>query len=156
MAQFASSGKKSYKKDLGALMMAYGNIYVAQVAMGANPNQLVKALKEAQEYPGPSVIIAYSPCISHGIKKGMAYVQEEMKDAVNAGYWHLYRYNPLNEQPFSLDSKEPTVDFEDFLKGEVRYDSLYRSFPENADKFFEMGKEAAKKKFEKFTHMNDM
>ena len=156
VAQFASSGKKSYKKDLGALMMAYGNIYVAQVAMGANPNQLVKALKEAQEYPGPSVIIAYSPCISHGIKKGMAYVQEEMKDAVNAGYWHLYRYNPLNEQPFSLDSKEPTVDFEDFLKGEVRYDSLYRSFPENADKFFEMGKEAAKKKYEKFTHMNDM
>lgn len=155
VAQFCSSGKKSYKKDLGSLMMAYGNVYVAQVAMGANPNQLIKALKEAQEYPGPSVVVAYTPCISHGIKKGMAYVQEEMKDAVEAGYWHLYRYNPLNEKPFTLDSAKPSVPFEDFLKGEVRYASLYKTFPENAEKYFELGKKAADKKYNKYSDMAD-
>ena len=153
VAAFASSGKKSFKKNLGELMMTYGNVYVAQVAMGADPNHLIKVLKEAQEYKGPSVIIAYTPCIAHGIKKGMGCTQEEMKDAVKAGYWHLYRYNPEKEKPFSLDSKEPTVEFEEFLKGEVRYESLYRTFPENAKELFEKGSKHAKEKHKKYLDM---
>ncbi len=115
VAQFAASGKKTDKKDLGSLFMTYGNIYVAQVAMGANPNQLVRVLKEAEAYPGPSLVIAYAPCISHGIVKGMAYAQPEAKLAVESGYWVLYHYNPLyrkqGKNPFVLDSKEPSVPF---------------------------------------------
>ncbi|MCQ2172321.1 MAG: pyruvate:ferredoxin (flavodoxin) oxidoreductase [Bacteroidales bacterium] len=148
VAKFASSGKKSKKKDIGSILMTYGNVYVAQVAMGANPAQLVKAIKEAEEYDGPSVIIAYTPCSSHGICAGMQKVQDEMKRAVDAGYWTLYRYDPRLEHPFQLDSKEPTMPYEDFLDGEVRYNSLKRTFPENAEKLFSQASEDAAKRYD--------
>ena len=153
VAGFAAAGKKSSKKNLGELMMTYENVYVAQVAMGADPNHLIKVLKEAQEYKGPSVIVAYTPCIAHGIKKGMDKTQEEMKDAVKSGYWHLYRYNPDKDKPFTLDSKEPTIEFEDFLRGEVRYESLYRTFPDNAKELFQKGKEISIRKYKKYKEM---
>ncbi len=150
-AQFQSSGKKTSKKDLGRQLMAYGNVYVAQVAMGADPAQLIRALLEADSYPGPAVVIAYAPCISHGIKAGMANVQQEMRRAVEAGYWHLYRYNPLKrEKPFTLDSKEPSMPFKDFLKGEVRYASLELTFPENAKTLFARAEQEAKEKYEMY------
>jgi pyruvate-ferredoxin/flavodoxin oxidoreductase len=153
-AQFASSGKKSGKKDLGAQMMAYGNVYVAQVAMGADPTQLIKALIEADNHPGPSIVIGFTPCIAHGIKIGMGEIQEEMKRAVQAGYWHLYRYNPENkEQPFSLDSKEPTMPFHDFLRGELRYSLLETTFPENAKYLFGLAEVEAKEKYENYKRM---
>ncbi len=146
--QFQSSGKKSRKKDLGALCMTYGNVYTAQVAMGADPAQLIKALLEAEAYPGPSVVIAYCPCTSHGIKGGMKGAQEEMKQAVKAGYWFLYRYNPLNrEHPFTLDSGKPELDFITFLRSEVRYSSLERTFPENAEILFKQAAENAENKY---------
>ena len=150
VAKFAWSGKKTGKKDLGAILMSYGYVYVAQVAMGANPAQLLKAIKEAEEYDGPSVIIAYTPCSSHGICIGMHKVQEEMKRAVDSGYWTLYRFDPRKEHPFQLDSKEPTMPFVDFLDGEVRYSSLRRSFPENAEELFAKGADAAGKRYEKY------
>jgi len=155
VAKFASAGKKSRKKDLGAIMMTYGNVYVAQVAMGADPAQLVKALKEAQEYDGPSVVIAYTPCQSHGICLGMHKVQEEMKRAVESGYWLLYRYDPRKEHPFQLDSKEPKMAYTDFLDGEVRYASLRRTFPDNADKLFAKGSEDAMERYDKYKKMNE-
>ena len=136
VAQFQSSGKKSAKKDLGKLMMTYGNCYVASVAMGADPAQLVKAITEAEQFPGPSLVVAYTPCISHGIKAGMASAQEEMARAVKAGYWILYRYNPQNEKPLTLDSKAPDLAYQDFLAGEVRYSALNILFPENAKTLF--------------------
>ncbi len=153
VAQFQSSGKKSVKKDMGAIFMSYGNVYVAQVAMGADNAQLVRAIKEAEAYNGPSIIIAYCPCSAHGIKKGMANAQDEMKRAVDSGYWFLYRYNPENEKPFTLDSKEPTMDYEDFLKGETRYSALELTFPENAKELFAIGKKAAQAKYEKLRKM---
>ena len=152
VAKFASSGKKSRKKDLGAIMMSYGNVYVAQVAMGADQAQLIKAVKEAEEYDGPSVIIAYTPCSSHGICVGMQRVQEEMKRAVESGYWLLYRYDPRLERPFHLDSKAPTLPYEEFLDGEVRYSSLRRSFPDNAEKLFAQGARDAAERFEKYNN----
>lgn len=155
VAKFASAGKKSRKKDLGAIMMTYGNVYVAQVAMGADPNQLIKAVKEAEEYNGPSVIIAYTPCSSHGICIGMQQVQKEMKRAVESGYWLLYRYDPRKEHPFQLDSKEPNMPYTEFLDGEVRYASLRRTFPENADTLFAQSSEDAIKRFQKYKDMND-
>lgn len=155
VAQFTAAGKPSRKKDLGAIMMTYGNVYVAQVAMGADPNQLIKALKEAEEYDGPSVIIAYTPCTSHGIRIGMNRVQDEMKRAVDSGYWLLYRYDPRKEQPMSLDSKVPSMDFMEFLNGETRYASLHRSFPENAERLFAIGSEEAKARHEKYRKMED-
>ena len=148
VAKFASSGKKSKKKDIGSILMTYGNVYVAQVAMGANPAQLVKAIKEAEEYDGPSVIIAYTPCSSHGICAGMQKVQDEMKRAVDAGYWTLYRYDPRLEHPFQLDSKAPTMPYEEFLDGEVRYSSLKRTFPENAKKLFSQASEDAARRYD--------
>ena len=148
VAQFTASGKRRPKKDLGGMLMTYGNIYVAQVAMGADNAQLVRALKEAEEYNGPSVIIAYAPCQSHGLKCGMAKVQDEMKRAVDAGYWHLYRYSPTSEPKFHLDSKEPVIPYEEFLDGEVRYASLRRTFPENAKELFEAGAKAAEERYE--------
>ena len=148
VAQFAASGKKRPKKDLGGMLMTYGNVYVAQVAMGADNAQLVKALKEAEHFNGPSVVIAYAPCQSHGLKCGMAKVQDEMKRAVEAGYWHLYRYNPEAEPRFTLDSKAPTMDYEEFLAGEVRYASLRRTFPENAEALFAEGAKLAKARYE--------
>ncbi|MDO4219056.1 MAG: pyruvate:ferredoxin (flavodoxin) oxidoreductase [Synergistaceae bacterium] len=150
VAQFTTGGKKTGKKDLGAILMSYGYIYVASVAMGADMNQLVKALKEAEEYPGPSVVIAYAPCVAHGIKKGMAYVQEEMADAVASGYWTLYRYDPRKERPLTIDSKEPSKPLEDFLLGETRYESLTRTFPESAKVYFAKASDDAKKRYEKY------
>ncbi|MBU4419610.1 MAG: pyruvate:ferredoxin (flavodoxin) oxidoreductase, partial [Proteobacteria bacterium] len=138
VAKFAASGKKTAKKDLGAMLMTYGYVYVASVAMGANKQQLIKAFTEAESYNGPSLILAYSPCINHGIKKGMGKSQEEEKLAVQSGYWPLYRYNPLlkaaGENPFILDSRQPDGSFKEFLAGEVRYASLQQSFPDEAKK----------------------
>ena len=154
VAKFAWSGKKSRKKDLGAIMMSYGYVYVAQVAMGADPAQLIRAVKEAESYDGPSVIIAYTPCSSHGICIGMQRVQEEMKRAVDSGYWSLYRYDPRLEHPFQLDSKAPIMPYTDFLDGEVRYSSLRRSFPDNADKLFAQGAADAEARFEALSEKN--
>ncbi len=153
VAQFAASGKKTGKKDLGAILMSYGNVYVAQVAMGANYNQLVKVLKEAEEYEGPSVIIAYAPCTSHGLKCGMHDVQGEMKRAVESGYWSLYHFDPRKENPMTLDSKEPTMDYLDFVAGENRFASLTKSFPEEAERLFERGKEDAQRRFDHYRRM---
>lgn len=146
VAKFAASGKKTRKKDLGLMAMSYGYVYVATVGMGANPAQLLKAINEAEAYPGPSLVIAYSPCINHGINMGLA--QEEIKKAVATGYWPLYRYNPLlaeeGKNPFVIDSKDPTADYQDFLKGEIRYTTLAKQFPEQAEKLFdESAREAA-------------
>ncbi len=157
VAQFAAGGKPTVKKDLGMLAMSYGYIYVAQVALGANPAQLIKALKEAEAYNGPSLIIAYAPCINHGISKGMANAQLEAKLAVDAGYWHLYRYNPdlkkEGRNPFILDSKEPTMDYNEFIMGEVRYSSLVRTFPETAEVLLKEAADYAKEKYESYRSM---
>jgi len=155
VAQFCASGKKSGKKDLGAMFMSYGNIYVAQVAMGADPNQLMKALKEASSYRGPSIIIAYTPCIAHGVKLGMNRVQEEMKRAVDSGYWPLYRFDPRREQPFILDSKASVLPYEDFLDGEVRYASLRRTFPEQAEQLFDQSRKEAEKRLSRYRAFAD-
>ena len=150
VAKFATSGKKIRKKDLGMMAISYGYVYVAQVAMGASQAQFLNAIKEAEAYDGPSLIIAYAPCINHGLKAGMGHSQAEEKRAVECGYWHLYRYNPALEaagqNPFKLDSKpEPDWSkFQDFLKGEVRYASLMKSFPENAAELFAKTEEFAK------------
>ena len=156
VAQFASSGKRSKKKDLGAIFQTYGNVYVAQVAMGADANQLIKALHEAEMHKGPSVIIAYTPCVAHGIIAGMANVQNEMKRAVDAGYWTLYRYNPNAEKPMKVDSKAPTMDYEEFLDGETRYAALKRTFPENAETLFKAAKEDAGVKYQKYKSLEDL
>jgi pyruvate-ferredoxin/flavodoxin oxidoreductase len=136
VAKFAASGKKTAKKDLGAMLMTYGYVYVASVAMGANKQQLIKALTEAESYDGPSLIVGYAPCINHGIKKGMGKSQEEEKLAVQSGYWPLYRYNPMlkaeGQNPFILDSRPPDGSLQEFLAGEVRYASLQQSFPDEA------------------------
>ena len=154
VAQFAAGGKPTVKKDLGALAMSYGYVYVAQVALGADPNQLIKALKEAEAYKGPSLIIAYAPCINHGISKGMANSQLEAKLAVQSGYWHLYRFNPElkkeGKNPFILDSKEPSMDLNEFLMGEVRYASLVRTFPETAEVLLKEAEVQAKEKYESY------
>ena len=149
IAKFAASGKKIRKKDLGMMAISYGYVYVAQVAMGASPVQYMNAIKEAEAYDGPSLIIAYAPCINHGLKAGMGLSQKEEKLAVECGYWHLYRYNPVLEQegknPFTLDSKEPDwTKFQDFLKGEVRFASLYKLFPESAGELLQKTEEFAK------------
>ncbi|MFC1616658.1 pyruvate:ferredoxin (flavodoxin) oxidoreductase [Candidatus Margulisiibacteriota bacterium] len=149
VAKFAAAGKKIRKKDLGMMAMSYGYVYVAQVAMGSNQGQYIKALREAEAYPGPSLIIAYSPCIAHGLKAGMGKTQTEEKKAVEAGYWSLFRYNPLLEaegkNPFVLDSKEPDWSkFQDFINGEVRYLTLKNSFPKEADELFAAAEENAK------------
>ena len=149
VAKFAASGKRIRKKDLGMMAISYGYVYVAQVAMGANNSQYFRALKEAEAYPGPSLIIAYAPCINHGIKAGMGKTQDQQDLAVKSGYWHLYRYNPLLEKegknPFTLDSKEPNwPDFQNFLESEVRYTSLKKAFPKDAEELFKAAEEAAK------------
>ncbi|MDE6182013.1 MAG: pyruvate:ferredoxin (flavodoxin) oxidoreductase [Eubacteriales bacterium] len=158
IAKFAASGKKVRKKDLGMIAMSYGYIYVAQVSLGADKNQLIKALVEAENYPGPSLIIAYAPCISHGIN--MTYSLDQAKKAVDAGYWQLYRYNPTLEEegknPFILDSKEPTGSFKEFLESEVRYTSLKRAFPEIADELFELSEKDAKKRLDGYKKLAGM
>ena len=157
VAQFAASGKKTRKKDLGMMEAQYGYIYVAQVAMGADKNQFMKALKEAEAYNGPSLIIGYAPCINHGLKVGQGQSQLEEKRAVEAGYWHLWRYNPeLKKQgknPFILDSKPPTANFRDFLMGETRFSSLQRTFPDTAEALFEKTEEDAKDRYEGYVRM---
>ncbi|MEG2361349.1 MAG: pyruvate:ferredoxin (flavodoxin) oxidoreductase [Christensenella sp.] len=157
VAKFAASGKKVKKKDLGAIAMTYGYVYVASVAMGANQGQLLKAMREAEEYKGPSLIIAYAPCINHGINMGKT--QHEEKRAVEAGYWQLYRFNPeLKEQgknPFILDSKAPTASFQDFILSETRYKSLKKLFPENADALFAKSEEEAKERYEYYKGLSE-
>ena len=134
----------------------YGYVYVAQVAMGADKNQFLKAILEAEKYNGPSLIIAYAPCINHGIRQGMGRTQARSKQAVDAGYWHLWRYNPeLKEQgknPFILDSKEPSEDFQEFLDGEVRYTSLKRAFPDIADELYAKAKKDAEERYENYAN----
>ncbi len=146
VAQFAAAGKAIAKKSLAEIAMSYGYIYVAQIAMGADMNQTLKAIQEAEAYPGPSLIIGYAPCEMHSIKGGMIHCQEEMKKAVDCGYWHMFRFNPANEKPFTIDSKEPTTDYKEFILNEARYSSLTRSFPERAEELFNLAAETAKKK----------
>ena len=157
VAKFAASGMKTKKKDLGLMATSYGYIYVAQVAMGASQSQLIKAIKEAEAYPGPSLIIAYAPCINHGIKGGMSTAQERIKKAVECGYWHMWRFNPLlkeeGKNPFILDSKEPTGNFRDFIMDEVRYSSLVRTFPETAEQLFEKCENEARERYETYKNM---
>ena len=147
VAQFAAGGKDVKKKDLASIAMSYGYVYVAQISMGADYNQAIKALTEAEAYPGPSLVIAYAPCIAHGIKKGMSKSMTEEKLAVETGYWHNFRFNPQLENKFSLDSKAPTGDYQEFLKGEVRYASLALKDPEKASRLFEKNEEHAKERF---------
>ncbi len=157
VAKFAASGMKTKKKDLGMMAASYGYVYVAQVAMGANQAQLVKALKEAESYHGPSLIIAYAPCINHGIKGGMSGAQERIKKAVECGYWHTWRFNPElkaeGKNPFILDSKEPTGNFREFLMDEVRYSSLLRGFPDIAEDLFNKCEQEAKERLEGYKKM---
>ena len=152
IAQFAAGGKEVKKKDLASIAMSYGYVYVAQIAMGADYNQCVKAIAEAEAYPGPSLVIAYAPCINHGIKVGMSKAQTEEKLAVEAGYWHTFRYNPAlkaeGKAAFSLDSKAPTGDYKAFLNGEVRYNALARFNPERAEELFAKSEETAKERYE--------
>ena len=148
VAQFAASGKEVKKKDLASIAMSYGYVYVAQVAMGADYNQTLKAILEAEAYPGPSLIIGYAPCIAHGIKKGMGASQEEEKIAVESGYWHNFRYNPNAEKKFTLDSKPPKREFREFIEGEVRYTALQLKNPERAEELFKRNEENAKARLE--------
>jgi pyruvate-ferredoxin/flavodoxin oxidoreductase len=159
VAKFAAAGKRIRKKDLGMMAMSYGYVYVAQVALGSNMAQTIKAMKEAEAYKGPSLIIAYSPCINHGLKAGMAKSVQEAKKAVESGYWHLYRFNPdLEDQgknPFALDSKEPTASFRDFIMGEVRYTSLLNTFPETAEELFAGAEKYAKARYNSYKRLAD-
>ena len=155
IAKFAAAGKRVKKKDLGMMAMSYGYVYVAQVGMGASQTQLVKALIEAESYHGPSLIIAYAPCINHGIN--MSKSQEEIKRAVDCGYWQLYRYNPAlldeGKNPFTLDSKEPTGDYQEFIKGETRYSALAKTRPEVAEQLFAKNEADAKARVEKYKNL---
>ena len=158
IAKFAASGKRIRKKDLGMIATTYGYVYVAQIAMGASYDQCLKAIREAEAYPGPSLVIAYAPCINHGIKRGMGKAQAEQAAAVECGYWHLWRYNPALEEegknPFTLDSKEPQWDkFQEFLQGEVRYAALAKQFPTEAGELFEAAQEMAKKRYASYQRM---
>ena len=160
IAKFAASGKRIRKKDLGKQAMSYGYVYVAQVGMGADKNQLMKAITEAESYDGPSLIICYAPCINHGLSKGMGKSQENIKDAVDCGYWQLYRYNPVlkekGENPFILDSKEPNGKFKEFIMGQTRYSSLAKEFPQVADKLFELTEKQAMERYEGYKKLSEM
>ncbi|MCY6958088.1 pyruvate:ferredoxin (flavodoxin) oxidoreductase [Clostridium brassicae] len=160
VAKLAAGGKKSRKKDLGLMAMSYGNVYVAQIAMGANMNHTIKTIVEAEKYKGPSIIIAYAPCISHGIKLGMGSSMKEEKKAVEAGYWHLYRYNPdlkkEGKNPFILDSKEPTASYKEFIQGEIRYSSLMNTFPERADLLFKESENNAKERYDIYKRLSQL
>ncbi|WP_329903946.1 pyruvate:ferredoxin (flavodoxin) oxidoreductase [Porphyromonas pogonae] len=160
IAKFAASGKRVRKKDLGLIATTYGYVYVAQVAMGANPAQTLKAIREAEAYNGPSLIIAYSPCISHGLKAGMGKAQAEQKEAVSCGYWHLWRFNPELEaqgkNPFALDSKEPDWSkFQDFLKGEVRYATLLKQYPDEAQELFDASMQNAQWRYKGYKRLSE-
>ena len=155
VAQFAAAGKAVKKKDLAGIVMKYGYVYVAQIAMGADRNQCIKALAEAEAYNGPSLVIAYAPCINHGIKGGLTIAQQVEKEAVEAGYWHLFRFNPDAEQKFTLDSKAPTGDYKTFMMREVRYNSLARSNPDRAEKLFNIAIENSKQKYDDLVKLVD-
>ncbi len=159
VAQFAAAGKAIGKKDLAQIAMSYGYVYVAQIAMGADLNQTIKALAEAEAYKGPSIVIGYAPCEMHSIKGGMANCQAEMKKAVEAGYWQMFRYNPAlkseGKSPFTLDSKDPTGSYQDFIKGEARYARLAQAFPERAEALFEKAEATAKAKYERLKKLGD-
>ncbi len=159
IAKFAAAGKKIKKKDLGLMAISYGYVYVAQIAMGANMNHTIKTIAEAEAYKGPSLIIAYAPCISHGIKTGMGTSIAEEKKAVESGYWHLYRYNPMlkkeGKNPFILDSKEPTKPFKEFIQGEVRYSSLMNVFPDIAERMSDMAEQHARERYDNYRHLAD-
>lgn len=160
VAKFAAAGKKIRKKDLGLMAMSYGYVYVAQIAMGANMNQTIKAIVEAENHKGPSIIIAYSPCVNHGIKSGMGTSMMQEKRAVEAGYWHLYRYNPKlkdeGKNPFVLDSKEPTASFKDFIHSEVRYSSLMNVFPDIASEMFDVAEIHARERYESYKRLAEL
>ena len=159
IAKFAASGKRIRKKDLGLIASTYGYVYVAQIAMGADQAQTLKAIREAEAYDGPSLIIAYAPCINHGIKAGMGHAQAEEQRAVACGYWQLWRYNPdaelKGENPFTLDSKEPDWSlFEDFLKGEVRYASVLKQYPAEAEELFAAAKDNAQWRYNNYRRLS--
>ncbi|MBQ7399335.1 MAG: pyruvate:ferredoxin (flavodoxin) oxidoreductase [Clostridia bacterium] len=158
VAQFAAAGKAIGKKDLAQIAMSYGYVYVAQIAMGADMNQTLKAITEAEAYPGPSIVICYAPCEMHGVKGGMTNCQSEMKKAVEAGYWQMFRYNPAlkaeGKNPFTLDSKEPTASYVDFIKSETRYARLAQSFPERAEALFAQAETKAKEKYERLVKLS--
>ena len=158
IAQFAAAGKEVKKKDLAAIAMSYGYVYTAQVSMGADRNQCLKAFIEAESYHGPSLIIAYAPCINHGIKGGMVHAQDEEKKAVDAGYWHLFRFDPRladeGKNPFHLDSKAPTMSYKDFIMNEVRYNALARSNPARAEELFASAEKTAADKYERLVNLS--
>ncbi|MBS7369440.1 MAG: pyruvate:ferredoxin (flavodoxin) oxidoreductase, partial [Oscillospiraceae bacterium] len=160
VAQFAAGGKDVKKKDLAGIAMSYGYVYVAQISMGADRNQCLKAIAEAEAYDGPSLIIAYAPCINHGIKGGLTIAQQVEKEAVEAGYWHLFRFNPAlaeeGKNPFSLDSKAPTGDYKAFMMREVRYNSLMRANPERATVLFDKAVANSKAKYDHLVEMQKM
>ena len=160
VAQFAAAGKAIAKKSLAEIAMSYGYIYVAQIAMGADMNQTIKAIAEAEAYPGPSLIIGYAPCEMHSIKGGMTNCQAEMKRAVDCGYWNMFRFNPAlkaeGKNPFIMDSKEPTTDYKEFIMGEARYSSLTRAFPERAEELFNQAAQNAKDRYEHLLRLGDL
>lgn len=160
VAQFAAAGKDVKQKDLAGMVMSYGYVYVAQVAMGADYNQCIKAITEAESYHGPSLVIAYAPCINHGIRGGMSIAQTEEKKAVEAGYWHTFRFDPRRKEagqnPFQLDSKAPTASYKDFISGEVRYSSLTRSFPDRAENLFAQAEKNAAEKYEHLLRLSKL
>lgn len=157
VAKFAADGKRTVKKDIGAMAMTYGNVYVAQIAMGADKNQTIKAILEAERYDGPSLLIAYAPCISHGIKEGMGKSMASMKQAVDAGYWHLYRYNPQlikeGKNPFALDSRPPKASFTEFLRSQLRYAVLEAQYPKEAKALFAKAEEDAGRRYQRYREM---
>ncbi|WFA08957.1 pyruvate:ferredoxin (flavodoxin) oxidoreductase [Tissierella sp. Yu-01] len=159
IAKFAAAGKKIRKKDLGLIAMTYGYIYVAQIAMGADMNHTIRTIREAESYPGPSLIIGYAPCISHGIKTGMGTSIMEERKAVESGYWHLYRFDPRlkaeGKNPFMLDSKDPEGDYKDFIRGEIRYSSLANVFPEYAEEMFDLSEKHAQERFRKYKAISE-
>ncbi|MBE5817131.1 MAG: pyruvate:ferredoxin (flavodoxin) oxidoreductase, partial [Clostridiales bacterium] len=160
VAQFAAAGKAIGKKDLAQIAMSYGYVYVAQIAMGADMNQTMKALTEAEAYNGPSIVIAYAPCEMHGVKGGMGNCQSEMKRAVAAGYWQMFRYNPAlkaeGKVPFILDSKAPTADYIEFIKSETRYSRLAQQFPERANELFDKAAKQAVDKYDRLVKLSKL
>ena len=160
VAQFAAAGKETAKKSLAEIAMSYGYIYVAQVAMGADQNQTIKALTEAEAYDGPSLVICYAPCEMHSIKGGMTHCQDEMKKAVDAGYWNMFRFNPdlkkAGKNPFTLDSKPASASYRDFIMNEARYSRLPREFPERAEKLFEKAEETATNRYAHLLKLKEM
>ncbi|KJR44938.1 Pyruvate-flavodoxin oxidoreductase [Desulfosporosinus sp. I2] len=159
VAKFAAAGKKIRKKDLVMMAMSYGYVYVAQIALGANMAQTIKVIEEAEAYKGPSLIIAYAPCISHGLEAGMTMSLQEAKKAVDSGYWHLYHFNPdlieEGKNPFSLDSKAPTMSFREFIMGEVCYSSLLNTFPDSAEELFEGAEKYPKVRYDSYKRLAD-